>query len=263
MKRNIAAMVVGLLILSMAYSTSVAQTEKDKNNGCEEMATIYIRSYDCKRNKLVDIPIGNISKDKAIQLKEKLKALWMDNGLSTVEKTIRQLDLLYNEGVLPKDMPINEIKRFIYSMYHNNKGTNDYTENGVSSAALSTAYALEEGNVINFMSFVVILNLFQSTSFGWLCSKNLTRSYSSRAVNVSGYNLSFFIQHGVCGVVAPFSGLGFLVTIGLLGEHGFFQPTSYFGFIFGFAWLMFAIKWGTPPASIFEVIIGFACLPVL
>ena len=81
-----------------------------------------------------------------------------------------------------------------------------------------------QGNVMNFLSFVFMFNLFQSTSFAWLCLAS--ENYHTLPVDIFGYNLSAFFQYAICGIVAPYYALGYLTTIGLLGTQGFFQPTS-------------------------------------
>ncbi|RLF41806.1 MAG: hypothetical protein DRN12_02200 [Thermoplasmata archaeon] len=212
----------------------------------EELATVYIKKFDAKLNKLVDKPIANISKSEALKLKETLQEIWEDKSLSAEEKTIKQLHILYDENILPSDIPIDELCRFI----------RDMSNRDVSTFPIAST----QGNVMNFLSFIFMFNLFQSTSFAWLCLAS--ENYYSPPVDVFGYNLSAFFQYAVCGIVAPYYALGYLSTVGLLGAQGFFQPTSYFGFIFGFAWIMFALQWGTPPASIFEIIFGLAGLPV-
>ncbi len=79
----------------------------------EELATVYIKKFDRKTNKLINEPITKITKDKAIQLRETLQEIWEDNGLSSKEKTIQQLHILYDENILPSDIPIDEICRYI------------------------------------------------------------------------------------------------------------------------------------------------------
>lgn len=236
-----------LLLTAIPSITAEFLVENRKSNledTDSEVATVYIKRFDPKLNEFVDKPIANISKNEALNLKETFQRIWNDNNLSPVEKTIKQIRILYYENILPSDISIEEICRYIQDM--NNRGLSTQTYN--------------KGNVMNFLSFIFMFNLFQSTSFAWLCLAS--ENYYSPSVDVFGYNLSTFFQYAICGIVAPYYALGYLTTIGLLGTQGFFQPTSYFGFIFGFAWIMLAIQWGTPPASVFEIIIGFAGLPV-
>ena len=231
-------------ILNAQFLMETRQSNLENDDG--KIATVYVKKFDAKLNKLVNEPITKISKNDAMQLKEELQNIWEDNGLSAEEKTIQQLHILYNKNILPSDIPIDEMCRYIHDI------NNQYT------SMSPTAYT--QGNVLNFLSFIFMFNLFQSTSFAWLCLSS--ENYYSPPVDLFGYNLTAFFQYAVCGIVAPYYALGYLTSIGVLGVQGFMQPTSYFGFIFGFAWIMLAIQWGTPPASVFEIILGLAALPV-
>lgn len=223
----------------------------DKDNISEdEIATVYIKKCNPELGKLYYEPLTEMPVDEAKLLKKKFENIW-ERDLPPEEKLKKELLLLESINVLPSNFSVKDFNGFIDSIANRDK-------------TLEKSSTSTPDLVLNFCSAFGIFALFSTTSFAWLPLTNFTGSYywPDSPLEFYGYNVTLFLQHAICGIIAPFYGFGYLGTVGLLGNQNLNAPASFIGFIFGAAWLMFAFQWGTPPDSFFEVIIGLAGIPL-